>query len=123
MKVGEKYKCSSTAVLNHAKKIGYDVNSNKNYKLQEKEKSDIISAYNSDKTSTELAEQYNVSRGMITKIWYDQNLRGKENNSGKNAALDLHGQKFGKIIMFCRLIVCLLVPNICLTKKKWAIEA
>ena len=70
-KMGEKYNCSSTAILNYAQKIGYDTNSNKHYKLSEQDKKEILEAYYSDITSTELAEKYNVSRGMITKLWYD----------------------------------------------------
>ena len=31
-KMGEYYNCDKTSVLNHAKKIGYDINSNKKYK-------------------------------------------------------------------------------------------
>lgn len=52
--MAELYKCNKTSILNHAKKIGYDVNSNKNYKLTEKNKEYILLHYN-DKTSTELA--------------------------------------------------------------------
>ena len=69
-KVGEYYGCDKSSVLNHAKAIGYDVNANKEYKLSQQDKIEIINAYNS-KTSTELAKQYNVSRGMITKLWKD----------------------------------------------------
>lgn len=32
-KMAELYNCSKTAILNHVKKIHYDVNSNKTYKL------------------------------------------------------------------------------------------
>ena len=53
-KVGEYFHCSGTAVLNHAKKIGYDVNSCKAYKLSAQDKEKIIAAYNK-MTSTELA--------------------------------------------------------------------
>lgn len=95
-KMSELYSCSSTAILNYAHSIGYDVNSNKNYKLSENDKREIIKAYQTDITSTELAKKYQVSRGMITKLWYDTNLAGKENKGGENAALDLTGQHFGK---------------------------
>ena len=44
-KMGEFYHCDKTSVLNHAKYIGYDVNSNKQYKLTSKEKEDIINNY------------------------------------------------------------------------------
>lgn len=37
-KMGEYYHCSKSTVLNHAKKINYDVNSNKTYKLSKKDK-------------------------------------------------------------------------------------
>lgn len=92
-KVGEKFNCSSTAILNHAKKIGYDVNSCKTPKLSTKDKEDIISKYNTC-TSTELATQYHVSRGMITKVWYDANLIGKITTSTP-FFIDLTGQKYG----------------------------
>ena len=89
--MSELYSCSSTAILNYAHSIGYDVNFNKKYKLSENDKREIINAYQTNITSTELAEKYQVSRGMITKIWYDANLTGKENKGGENAALDLTG--------------------------------
>lgn len=66
-KMGKFYNCDKTSVLNHAKKIGYDVNSNKEYKLTKQDKEDIIAAYETQ-TSTSLAEKYNVSRGMIQKF-------------------------------------------------------
>lgn len=74
-KVADYFGCSKKTVLTHAKEIGY-VNQ-KTYKLTEKDKENIISQYQ-EKTSTELAKEYNVSRGMITKLWYDAQLRGKE---------------------------------------------
>ena len=93
--MGEYYQCNKTSVLNHAKAIGYDVNSNKNYKLSEKDKKEILMAYNKS-TSTELAKKYNVSRGMITKLWYDNHLSGKENTKTTTTEINLIGQVFGK---------------------------
>lgn len=93
-KMGEYYNCDKTSVLNHAKKIGYDVINNKEYKLSKQDKEKIIQSY-SIKTSTELAKQYNVSRGMITKIWYDANLKGKQIINQTNG-IDLTNQIFGK---------------------------
>lgn len=96
-KMGEFYHCDKSSVLNHAKKIGYDVNSNKQYKLTKKEKEEIIQKYNI-KTSSELAKEYNVSRGMITKIWYDANLKGKQRLPYKaKDQKDLTNQKFNKL--------------------------
>lgn len=92
--VGKKFGCSATAILNHAKKIGYDVNSNKTYKLTAQNKEEIIKQYNI-KTSTVLAKEYNVTRGMITKIWHDANLIGKETTLSPYY-VDLTGQHFGK---------------------------
>lgn len=97
-KMGEFYNCNKTSVLNHAKKIGYDVNSNKEYKLTEQNKKDIIAAYDTQ-TSTSLAKKYNVSRGMITKIWYDNNLQGKQNVLTKTNEIDLTNQIFNKWIV------------------------
>ena len=96
-KMGEYYHCDKGSVLNHAKKIGYDVNSNKKYKLSKQDKQYIIKMYNT-MTSTELAKKFNVSRGMITKIWYDNNLNGKETKQ-KTTMIDLTGQVFGKWIV------------------------
>lgn len=94
-KMGEYYQCNKTSVLNHAKAIGYDVNSNKSYKLNEKDKKEILMAYNTS-TSTELAKKYNVSRGMITKLWHDNHLSGKENIKTTTTEINLIGQVFGK---------------------------
>lgn len=93
-KMGQLYNCSATAILNYAKKIGYDVNSNKKYKLTEQDKQYIIDNYN-NKTSNELAQQFQVSRGMITKIWYDNNLFGKETIVNNTTEVDITGQDFG----------------------------
>lgn len=94
-KMGEFYNCNKTSVLNHAKKIGFDVNSVQTYKLSQEDKKRIISLYNT-KTSNELAKEYNVSRGMITKIWYDANLKGKQVINSKTTEVDITGQQFGK---------------------------
>ena len=94
-KMGELYGCTKNPVLKHAKDIGFDINSVQEYKLSEEDKKRIISLYN-EKTSTELAEEYNVSRGMITKLWYDANLQGKTNIKIKTTEIDLTGQHFGK---------------------------
>lgn len=94
-KMGEYYHCDKSSVLNHAKSIGYDVNNNKQYKLSNKDKEEILLAYNK-KTSTELASKYNVSRGMITKLWHDNNLKGKEKII-PSTTIDLTGQTFGKL--------------------------
>lgn len=93
-RMGEYYNCDKSSVLNHAKKIGYNVNSNKEYKLSEKDKKDIINAY-AIKSSNELAKKYNVSRGMITKLWHDANLKGKQVINSTNM-IDLTNQVFGK---------------------------
>jgi len=36
--MGKKYNCSSTAILNYAKKYNYDVYENKEYKLSKEDK-------------------------------------------------------------------------------------
>jgi hypothetical protein len=93
-KLGEIYHCSGTSILNYAKKIGYDPNSNKIYKLSEEDKQKIIEQYY-NKTSNELAQEFNVTRGMITKVWYDANLTGKEVINKKTSEIDLANKKFG----------------------------
>lgn len=93
-KMGLYYNCDKKSVLNHAKKIGYDVNANKKYKLSEDDKQNIINSYLT-KSSTELAKQYNVSRGMITKLWFDANLKGKH-FVNQTTTIDLTNQIFGK---------------------------
>ena len=93
-KMGEFYNCDKTSVLNHAKKIGYDIKSNKQYKLSEEDKQIILQNYNI-KTSVQLAKEFKVSRGMITKIWYDNNLIGKEIKSHITGN-DLTNKTFGK---------------------------
>lgn len=93
-KMGELYNCDKTSVLNHAKKIGFDVKSVQEYKLSDKDKEKIIQSYET-KTSNELAKEFNVSRGMITKLWYDANLNGKNIISKNTTEIDLTGQDFG----------------------------
>ncbi len=93
-KMGERYGCSATAILNHAKKINYNPLDNKEYKLTPEAKEDIIKNYN-NMTSNELAKKYQVSRGMITKIWYDNHLFGKQINITKTTEIDITGQTFG----------------------------
>lgn len=94
-KMGELYNCNKTSILNHAKKIGFNTKSVQTPKLSEEDKKRIISLYN-EKTSTELAKEYNVSRGMITKVWYDANLKGKEIIHAPK--YDLTNQRFTKLI-------------------------
>lgn len=93
-KMAKIYNCSDTTILNYAKKIGYDPNSNKKYKLTEEDKIFIINSYNQF-SSTELANKFNVSRGMITKIWFDNNLIGKDVNNIKTTEIDITNQDFG----------------------------
>lgn len=93
-KMAQLYNCSATAILNFAKKINYNVNTNKQYKLSENDKQYIIEHYN-DLTSTQLANQFNVSRGMITKLWYDYNLLGKNIEKINTTEIDITGQDFG----------------------------
>ena len=94
-KMGELYNCNKSSVLNHAKKIDFDVKTVQTYKLSEKDKQNIIEQYQL-KTSSELAKEYNVSRGMITKLWYDANLKGKTVKNPKTTEVDITGQRFGK---------------------------
>lgn len=93
-KMGELYNCDKTSVLNHAKKIGFNTKLVQTPKLSNEDKQRIISLYN-EKTSTELAEEYNVSRGMITKVWYDADLKGKVVENKKTTEVDITNQKFG----------------------------
>ncbi len=95
-KMGEYFNCSKSTILNYAKKIGFDTKSVQNYKLSEKDKQEILAAYGTKITSTQLANKYNVSRGMITKIWYDANLKGKERTVTK---YDLAGQKINHLLV------------------------
>lgn len=93
--VGEYFNCSSTAVTNHANKIGYNHLDSKNYKLSEKDKEEIIENYDNF-TSGDLAKKYNVSRGMITKLWYDAGKIGKQIEETKTTEIDITGKKFHK---------------------------
>ena len=92
-KMAELYKCNKKAVIDHCKKIGFDYNSVQQYKLTKADKQKIKAEYNK-KTSSQLAEEYKVTRGMITKIWYDAKLKGKERDNSNNGH-DLIGKKFG----------------------------
>lgn len=77
-KMGDLYNCDKSVILRYAKKIGY---TNKfTGILSDKQKQEIINQYET-KTSTELAEKYGVNRGIITKIWHDNNLIGKDKHT------------------------------------------
>ena len=60
------YNCDKKSILKHAKEIGY-VCKTRTYKLSEQDKKEIIEKYDIE-SSAKLSEQYNVSRGMITKL-------------------------------------------------------
>lgn len=74
-KMAKLYNCDKKSILKHAKEIGY-VCKTRTYKLSEQDKKEIIEKYDIE-SSAKLSEQYNVSRGMITKLWWDNNLYGK----------------------------------------------
>lgn len=93
-KMAELYNCAKTTILRHAKEIGYDVNSNKQYKLSNQDK-EYIKQHYTDMTSTALANHFNVSRGMITKVWHDAKLLGKKPINFNTNAVDITGQQFG----------------------------
>lgn len=93
-KMGEFFNCSSTTILNHAHKIGYNPNENKEYKLSDEDKKFILDNYNIC-SSTDLAKRFNVSRGMITKLWHDANYIGKEIINSKTTEKDMLGKTFG----------------------------
>ena len=88
------YQCSEVAIRNYANKINFDIESIKEYKLTDEDKKFIIESYNI-MTSNELAEKFQVSRGMITKIWYDNNLKGKVVKNPKTTEKNIIGQTFG----------------------------
>lgn len=94
-KMGEFYNCDKTSVLNHAKRIGYNISNNKTYKLSTEDKKFIIEHYY-DMSSTELATKFNVSRGMITKLWHDNHCSGKIVINSGTSIIDITNQKFGK---------------------------
>ena len=93
-KVAEYYGCSKTAILNKLHDFNYTIDKKYKNKLSEEDKKKIIASYHSH-TSTELAKEYDVSRGMITKIWYDNNLLGKKFDYQNTTEIDISGQTFG----------------------------
>lgn len=93
-KMGEYFNCSKSTILRYAKEINFDTKSVQTYKLSQEDKREILAAYGTKITSTQLAEKYNVSRGMITKLWYDANLTGKQKTVTK---YDLTGQKINHL--------------------------
>ena len=51
-------------------------------KLNDEQKQDVLNRYE-DCTSTELAKEYGVARGIITKLWLDNGKQGKSRNKYK----------------------------------------
>lgn len=92
-KMGVLYNCTKNSIIRHCKDIGFDYTVIQYGQLSEDDKKKIISEYNT-KTSVQLAEEYGVSRGIITKIWYDNNLKGKPRDYS-NAGNNLMGMTFG----------------------------
>lgn len=74
-KVAEYYGVCKETILKYAKRIGYK-NKYRN-ELNNEEIEYILSNYNL-KTSVNLAEELNVSKSYITKIWKENNLQGKQ---------------------------------------------
>jgi hypothetical protein len=74
--MGELYDCSGTSILNYAKKIGYDPNSNKIYKLSEEDKQKIIEQYYNKTSEIDLA---NKKFGLWS-VLYKTNKRDKGGN-------------------------------------------
>lgn len=73
--MGELYCCDKATILRYAKNIGY--NNNYRNSLNEEQKQDILDQYEL-KTSKELSEYYGVSTSLITKVWSENGLIGKE---------------------------------------------
>lgn len=73
-KMAKLYNCSKNTILKYAKQIGYINNYSK--KLKPEEKQFVISNYEK-MTSGKLAENFNVSRSLILKIWDEAGLKGK----------------------------------------------
>lgn len=90
--LSEFYNCSANSIRNRIHKLGLTLN--QNYKLSEEDKQFILNNYENI-TSNELAKKFNVSRGMITKLWYDANLKGKVIENPNTTKIDLTGQTFG----------------------------
>lgn len=63
-------------------------------KLSLKDKEFILENYEK-MSSTELAQRFQVSRGMITKLWYDNNLSNKQIVNTKTTERDMIGKVFG----------------------------
>jgi len=77
-KLGEFYGMNKTTILNFAKKVGFDTSQFKASKLlTDKEEQEIAEMYFTQ-NSTSLAKQYNCSPKLISKIWRNHNLSGKE---------------------------------------------
>lgn len=93
-KVAKYYQCSEVAIRNHANKIGFDIETIKECSLSKEDKEFIINSYYT-MTSNELAKKFNISRGIITKLWHDNGLIGKTIENPKTTEIDITGQTFG----------------------------
>lgn len=74
-KMADIYGCDKGIILAFAKSIGY-VNE---WEMPQDERDYIIASYQ-NKKSSDLAKELNHSRGIITKVWYDAGLIGKNKN-------------------------------------------
>jgi hypothetical protein len=92
-KMAEMYNCSRSSITNHCKDINFDYTTIEHSQLSEDDKKKIVSEYET-KTSAQLAKEYGVTRGVITKIWYDAHLKGKSRDK-TNLGNNLVGRTFG----------------------------
>ena len=64
-KMAEFYKCNKTSVLNHAKKIGYDVSTNKEIKIRNIPVKEIYKEYLELGSCEKVAKKYNCSNTAV----------------------------------------------------------
>lgn len=89
----KKYQCSKTTIINWAKKL--NCYSLKGVSPLTKDDIEYIKKMYNEKTSNELAKEFNVSRGIITKIWFENKLCGKGTPTFHTTEKDITGQDFG----------------------------
>ena len=92
-KMAEIYNCTKDSIIRHCNDIGFDYTTVSHNQLSEDDKRNILLDYNI-KTSSQLAKEYNVSRGVITSIWFSNKLKGKPKDKS-NMGNNLIGMTFG----------------------------
>ena len=93
-KMGELYNCDKSSILNHAKKIGYDPNQNKEIKITQLSPEEMIELYEKIQNCAEIGKLYNCSSTAV--INYLHKIGYSTLKNSNNKLTDINEETFIK---------------------------